>query len=193
MKWTGLVSAVLALVAGAAPPVVAAECNVKDKAPATARILAKTSDQGVWTEYKSEQDLPDLILSGGMTALVALKKSGSVTIVKPGQSFSTYTRYCYGGDGKLEGVGFEVRTQLGWGYRMEGDVLQGAFTVRGSEFFRTKDGKAIPRPEGVAAAPLGLHPAIYSTLGELPFAALLRTAAPRGKQRAALAPASAGN
>ncbi len=194
MKSMGRVFAVLALAAGAAPSVLAATCSVRDKVPSTARVLAKTSDQAPWSEYRSLQDVPDLTLSGGTTALVVLKKSGSVTIVKPGQTFWIYTRYCYGEDGALGGVGFEVRTYLGWGYRMEGSALQGGFSANSREFFRTKDGKTIRQPEGVADAPMNLQPTLYLSLDKLPFAALIKTTArAHGKHDAAPALAKASN
>ena len=195
MKSKTFVFAVVAFTAAAAPAAMAATCSVKDKAPSNVRILAQATDQSSWSEYQNLQDVPDVMLGGGMTAsVVQQKKIRSVTIVKPGQSFWTYTRYCFADDGQLFGVGFEVRTNLGWGYRREGNAVQGGFSAQSHEFFRTKDGKAIPRPEGVADAPLGLQPALYFKVSELPFAALLKTAAgTRGKHGAALTLAKAGN
>jgi len=196
MRPIGLAIALLALVCVAEPIGMAeSTCTVSDRVPSKAHILAKASDQGAWREVASLPSLPDLALSGGMTALLVQKRSSqSVTIVKPGQSFWTYTRYCYSGDGKLDGVGFEVRSHLGWGYRMEGSAFRGGFSASSHQFFRTKDGKAIPRPKGVDEAPLGLQPALYLSVSDLPFAALLKTtASPHGKQGATVTLARAGN
>ena len=192
----GLAIALLALVCVVEPIGMAeSTCTVSDRVPSTAHIFVKASDQGAWREDASLPNLPDLALGGGMTALFVQKRSSqSVTIVKPGQTFWTYTRYCYSGDGKLGGVGFEVRTHLGWGYRMEGTAFRGEFSASSHRFFRTKDGKAIPQPKGVADAPLGLQPALYLSVSDLPFAALLKPAAnPRGKPGAAVTLARAGN
>jgi hypothetical protein len=170
--------AVFALVIAAAPAAMASTCSVNDKLPATARIFAKTSAQGAWREYPSLAEAPQLALNGGMTAeLVQQKKnSPSVTVIAPGEDFWSYTRYCYRDDGQLADVSFEIRTEMGWGYRMEGTAFLGGFSANTHEFFRTKDGKPIARPEGVGEAPLGLQPTLYLTVRELPFAPLLKTA-----------------
>lgn len=140
------------------------------------------------------QEVPELNLNGGLAAQFVQhrKDSPSVTIVKPGDHYWTYTRYCYGRDGQLGGVSFEARTELGWGYRMEGTAFLGGFSDNTHEFFRTKDGKPIARPAGVSEAPAGLQPTLYLTVEQLPFASLLKTAAnPSGKQSAAMTVTSA--
>jgi hypothetical protein len=157
---------------------IASTCSVKDKVPSSARIFAKANDQSDWREYANAGEVPELGLDSGVTAQFVQRKkeSPSVTIVKPGEEYSTYTRYCYGEDGGLAGVSFEMRTQLGWGYRMEGTASASGFSANSHEFFRTKDGKPIAHPDGVADAPADLQPTLYMKLGDLPFAALLKTA-----------------
>ncbi len=133
------------------------------------------------------QDVPELNLNSGLAAQFVQRKnaSPSVLIVKPVGSYWTYTTYCYKGDGQLAGVSFEIRTELGWGYRMEGTAFLGSFSDNTHEFFRVKDGKPIARPAGVSEAPEGLQPTLYLTVQDLPFAALLKTAAsPSEKQGA---------
>ncbi len=185
----------LALVIGFAPVVMAAPgCSPNAKVPATARTFAKTSAQSAWREYASMQDVPELNLNGGLAAQFVQRKSPSVMIVKPGEDYWTYTNYCYGSDGRLAGVSFEVRTELGWGYRMEGTAFLGGFSDNTHEFFRTSDGKPIARPAGVSEAPASLQPTLYLTVAQLPFASLLNFAAnPSAKQGATMSLTSAMN
>jgi hypothetical protein len=174
----------------------ASTCSVKDKLPSSARVFAKADDQSAWLEYPSAGQAPDVRLDSGMSARVVQHKREipSVTIIKPGEDYWTYTKYCYGEDGHLEGVSFEVRTQLGWGYRVEGTGSGGGFSANAHEFFRTKDGKTIEKPEGVADAPAGLDPTVYMSVGEMPFAPLLKPAAKtRSKHHAAMTLVSAQN
>jgi hypothetical protein len=171
-----LVLSLLALgfpVAGKAAPA----CSVKDKVPSTARIFAKAGDDGAWREYPSAGQIPDVGLDSGVTAQFVQRKkeSPSVTMVKPGEDYWTYTKYCYSEDGELAGVSFEIRTRLGWGYRVDGTTSASGFSANSHEYFETKNGKPISRPDGVADAPAGLEPPLYMNVGDLPFAALLKT------------------
>jgi hypothetical protein len=192
-----LVLSLLALgfpVAGKAAPT----CSVKDKVPSSARIFAKAGDDGAWREYPSAGQIPDVGLDSGVTAQFVQhkKESPTVTIVKPGEDYWTYTKYCYGEDGELAGVSFEIRTQLGWGYRVDGLPYVGRFSANVHEFFSTKDGKTIAKPDGVADAPAGLEPALYIKVGDLPFASLLKTtttAKARAGRHAGMAMLSTGN
>jgi hypothetical protein len=157
----------------AAPP-----CSVKDKMPSSARIFATAGDDGTWREYTSDGQAPDVGLDSGMSAQFVQhkKESPSVTMVKPGEEYWSYTKYCYGEGGLLEGVSLEIRTQLGWGYRVEGTASASGFSANSHEFFRTKDGKTIAHPDGVADAPAGIEPTLYMKVSDLPFASLLKTA-----------------
>jgi hypothetical protein len=151
-------------------------CSVKDKVPSSARIFAKAGDDGAWREYPSAGQAPDVGLDSGITAefVQHKKESPSVTMIKPGEDYWTYTKYCYGEDGVLAGVSLEIRTQLGWGYRVEGTASASGFSANSHEYFQTKDGKPISRPDGVADAPAGLAPTLYMKVSDLPFAGLLK-------------------
>ncbi len=151
-------------------------CSVKDKVPSAARIFAKADDQSAWREYPNAAQMPDVRLDSGLSAQVVQHKKEipSVTIVTPGESYWTYTRYCFGEGGQLAGVSFEIRTQLGWGYRVDGAASGGGFSANNREFFSTKSEKPIEKPYGVADAPVGLEPHLYMTVSELPFADLLK-------------------
>jgi hypothetical protein len=150
-------------------------CSVNAKIPAAARVFAKISNHGSWHEYGSMDRVPDLVLDSGMSAQFwrEAKKRQSVYIVRPGQSFWTYTRYCFDKEGQLEGVGFSITTPLGWGIRTDGSMSVGAINAISSEFFDTRSGKAIPRPAGVGEFPVELRPPLYLTVSDLPFAPLL--------------------
>jgi hypothetical protein len=173
-------------------------CSVKDKLPASARVFAKTNGDSTWSEYRSLAEVPQVVLDSGMTAqFVQHKKSNpSVTMVAPGEDFWLYTRYCYDDAGQLAGLSFELRTSLGWGYRTDGEVAGGTFAASSQEFFRTKDGKAIEKPVGVSGAPSNLKPTLYASVGDLPFAPLLKkktSAKSHSKHTVALTLTSAGN
>lgn len=191
-----LALALLALgfpLAGKAAPT----CSVKDKVPSSARIFATAGGDGAWREYSSAGQVPDVGLDSGVTAQFVQhkKESPSVTMVKPGEDYWTYTKYCYGEDGELAGVSFEIRTQLGWGYRVDGTASASGFSASSHQYFQTKDGKPIARPDGVADAPTGLEPPLYMKVGDLPFASLLKptTAKAHAGRHAGMALVSTGN
>jgi hypothetical protein len=180
MKTKRLSLALLLLALGFSPSGKAVPvCSVKDKVPPSARIFATAGDEGAWREYPSAGQVPDVGLDSGMTAQFVQHKreSPSVTMVRPAEQYWTYTKYCYGDEGQLAGVSLEIRTQLGWGYRVEGTASGSGFSANSREYFRTKDGKPIARPDGVADAPAGLEPTLYMKLVDLPFASLLKTTA----------------
>ena len=185
------------LVIGIAPvTVAAATCSVRESVPSTARVFAKTSVDGAWLEYPSLYEVPQVALDSGMTARLVQNKTTipSVTMVAPGQEFWTYTRYCFNKKGALNSLSSELRTPLGWGYRITGTVAGSAFNARKQGFFNIKDGKPITKPTGVGKVPTDLKPALYVTVGELPFASLLKMAAePDGKHGARPSLASVAN
>lgn len=162
-----------------------ATCSVKDKVPSSARMFAKVDDQSAWREYPNAAQMPEVRLDSGLSAQVVQRKKEipSVTIVTPGESYWTYTRYCYGEGGQLAGVSFEIRTELGWGYRVDGAASGSGFSANSHEFFSTKNEKPIERPLGVADAPAGLEPHLYMTVSELPFAGLLKPATTKTNAR----------
>jgi hypothetical protein len=183
------------LAIGAAPAAMAA-CSVKDKEISDARFFALTSGEGAWREYQSLDQVPHVALDSGMTAeyVQQRKSSASVTLVAPGQHFWTYTRYCFDEHGRLEGMSLELRTPLGWGYRMEGTVRKSEFSAGAPKFFRTKNGRSTAKPEGVAAAPANLKPTVYLKVSELPFASLLNPGAiPDQKRGSKVTVASSDN
>jgi hypothetical protein len=153
-------------------------CNVKVKIPAKARIFARVNGQGEWREYQTMSDVPQLDLDSGMSAQFwqPKKHSPSVYVVEPGEDFWVYTRYCFSGDGKLENVSFEIRTPLGWGHRSAGSVTGTAFQPSSSQFFSTRSGKTIAKPNGVGDIPRDVKPTLYLKVSELPFAGLLSPA-----------------
>jgi len=181
----GQIGLILTAVLGLAHIAMAAPaCDVKVKIPAKARTFARMNDQGEWREYRKLADVPQLDLDSGMSAQFwqPKRRSASVYVVEPGEDFWIYTRYCFAGDGKLENVSFEIRTPLGWGHRSEGSVAGTAFKPGSSEFFSTRNGKAIPKPDGVSDIPRDVKPTLYLKVSELPFAGLLSGASkPKGE------------
>jgi hypothetical protein len=189
---TSLALAVLTI--GFSPTAVAAPaCSANVTVPATARIFAKVSDESAWIEYGRFEQVPELKLESGMYALYwkPSKKSHSVYIVEPAVGFYLQTRYCFDGNGQLEGVDFEIGTNLGWGHRVEGSVASGKFDAGKGEFFRTMDGKAIKKPFEQGKIPHALKPTLYLTMNDLPFASLLGIPQETGRKTADSFPATA--
>ena len=155
--------------------VVHAGCNVQAPAPAEARTFAVLNTQGHWKEYKNIEAVPEIDTNGGESAQFWREKDGgsSVYTVDPGEDFWTYTRYCFDSTGQLSQVGFEVRTAWGWGYSLEGPVVEAVFLPKSTRFFSTENGKPIPRPDGASDVPNALRPVLYLRLTKLPFAQLL--------------------
>jgi hypothetical protein len=168
----------------------APSCSVREKAPKTARNFARSSDQDNWREYKSTGEVPELSLGSGMSAQFwqDRNKSQSAYTVQSGQDFTIYTRYCFDSGGALEDVEFEVRTQLGWGHRIEGSISGRDFNARMAEFFNLKNGKSMAKPAGVPDAPTALKPTIYIKVADLPFASQLPVAAKPRKNKKKAAP-----
>lgn len=161
-------------------------CDARAKVPSSARTFVKTDSQSSWREYRNRETLPELALNGGTSAQFWQERSKTrfVNTIERDQDYLVYTRYCFASDGKLEAVGFEIRTFLGWGLRSEGIVNDGHFQRRSDEFFSLKDGKSISQPEGVGDAPARMAPPLYLTLAELPFADLLTAAPDPNRQQA---------
>ena len=157
--------------------VTAQECTLQVKAPSTARTFARTTGQSQWKEFRNIGDVPALELDHGMTAQFweGQDSPRSVTTFEPGQDFSRSARYCFNGGGVLEGMSFEIRTELGWGFRAEGVVLKQGFAARTQEFFDLDTGRPIAKPGGVGTVPIALKPTLYLKVSELPFASLLAT------------------
>ena len=150
-------------------------CDVNATVPERARVFANPSETERWQEYRSTQDIPDSDSDGGLSAQFWKDETGapSAYFVESGEDFWIYTRYCFTQSGRLERIGFEVRTAWGWGYRLRGSVVGSSLRRDSSEFFDTKDEKPIPKPAGVADIPDALKPELYLTTGRLPFASLL--------------------
>ncbi len=145
--------------------------------------MPEQANKTAWREYKSGVVVPRIDLDSGMSAQFWQDKNKTqwVNLVQPGQDFTIFTRYCYDGESALANVNFEVRTPLGWGHRIEGSVSGKDFSASTTEFFNLKDGKTIPKPDGVGDAPTVLKPMIYLKLNDLPFAPLLPVPAKPGK------------
>jgi len=143
----------------------------QDEAPA--RVFADSSGKG-WREYKAKA-VPELELNLGSAAQVWPGTNGSllVHVQEPGEDFAVYTDYCFDKAGKLTQLRYELRTAWGWGYRQEGPLAGSNLKSETSEFFDTKTGQHIERPEQAGDVPDALKPRIYQKKSELPFFKLL--------------------
>ncbi len=192
MKKKILGCAMVVLVLGLAQMAKASSvCPMKTTAPWDTRIFANSGGQNEWREYRTLNDAPALSMKGEMLGEFwqVNKKINSAYLVERGQNFKISTRYCFDEAGNLDGVGFEIETQLGWGHRVEGSVSGGTFLATTSEFFNVGNGKTVPRPGGVESVPRALQPVLYLNQDDLPFASLLTVTAKAKKHpRAVSAP-----
>ncbi len=150
-------------------------CDSKTKVPDTARTFAKTSNEDNWREYRNVEAVPDLSLDGAASAQFWREPDGALSalMVEPGEDFWLYTRSCFDPGGKLVGVGLEVRTAWGWGYRLDGIIVKGQLQTVSSGFFNTENDQKIPRPDAADDIADVLRPTLYFETTKLPFAALL--------------------
>jgi len=168
-----------------APTLVAAPvCDVSAMIPKDARVFADPGDSNRWREFQNTEDIPGDDSDAGQSAQFWKDEKGaaSADIVEATEDFVIDTRYCFARSGKLEHIGFEVRTAWGWGYRLRGSINGGVLHRESSEFFGTKDEKPIPRPSDASDISEVLKPTLYLTTGKLPFASLL-SRIPRPRQK----------
>jgi len=157
------------------PAAAAPACDVKATVPDGARVFAKLSGDSPWHEYRTLESVPEPTGAGLTYAQYWLDKDGapSAFMLEMDQDYSKYVRYCFSSGNQLESIGFVVTTTWGWGYKMDGTVMQGALQVESSGFFNTYSFDTIPRPDGASAHADALNLALYLETSKLPFAALL--------------------
>jgi hypothetical protein len=152
----------------------AQQCEVEQDRPAQ-RIFADPDGKHGWSEYRSVKDVPELQLGFGQLARFWAGPDGKalIRLEEPGEDFNAYTDYCFGKTGHLLSLRFELQTAWGWGFREEGPIVNGTLRSRTSEFFNTKDGLLVTRPEQADDVPDALRPHLYARKSRLPFAQLL--------------------
>jgi hypothetical protein len=152
----------------------AQRCGVDSEQSAT-RIFANSDGKHGWHEYRNVKEVPELVLGFGQFAKFWTGTHGMVLIrlEEPGEDFAAYSDYCFDKDGHLVALKFELRTAWGWGYREEGAVTNDELTPQISEFFDTKNGAPVKRPEQADDIPDALKPRLYVHKSRLPFAKFL--------------------
>ena len=152
----------------------AQQCGVEQDRLAQ-RIFADPDGEHGWSEYRSVKDVPELHLGFGQLARFWAGPDGKalIRLEEPGEDFNAYTDYCFSKTGHLLSLRFELRTAWGWGFREEGPIVNGTLRPRTSEFFNTKDGLPVTRPEQADDVPDALRPHLYARTSRLPFAKLL--------------------
>jgi hypothetical protein len=152
----------------------AQQCGVNQDRPAQ-RIFADPNGKHRWREYRSLRDVPELELGLGASALLWAGRDRDflIRIEEPGEDFAAYTDYCFDNLGRLVQLRFELRTAWGWGYRQEGPIAHRAVAVQTSEFFNTKTGDSMTKPEQADDVAEALNPHLYLLRSDLPFSKLL--------------------
>ncbi|HTX75579.1 MAG TPA: hypothetical protein VMD29_05175 [Terracidiphilus sp.] len=154
--------------------IVEQKCGVELREPAQ-RVFAKVDDKQPWKEFGRVADVPELSLGFGTSAEMWSGRNHGLLIrtEEPGEDFDANTEYCFGQGGKLVQVAYEIRTAWGWGFRMNGNVLNGALHTDSKVYFNTETGKRMLRPEGADDIREALRPSLFLTVNQLPFSQLL--------------------
>lgn len=154
--------------------IVAQKCGVESNEPAQ-RVFAKIDDKQPWREFRHVADVPELSLGFGTSAEMWSGRNHRLLIrtEEPGEDFDAYTEYCFGQDRRLLQVAYELRTAWGWGFRMNGTVLNGTLHTDSKVYFNTETGKQMPRPDGADDIREALRPSLFLTVKRLPFSQLL--------------------
>ena len=152
----------------------AKRCGVDQDEPAQ-RIFADPDGEHGWREFQHLTDVPELELGFGESARLWAGGDGNLLIraEEPGEDFAAYTDYCFNKAGQLVQIRFELRTAWGWGYRQEGPIAKGSIVAQTSEFFSTKTGESITKPDQAADVADALRPHLYLLKSQLPFSKLL--------------------
>jgi hypothetical protein len=152
----------------------AQRCGVDQDEPAQ-RIFADPDGKHGWREFQQITDVPELELGFGESARLWAGGDGNLLIraEEPGEDFAAYTDYCFNKAGQLVQIRFELRTAWGWGYRQEGPIAKGSIVAQTSEFFSTKTGESITKPDQAADVADALRPHLYLLKSQLPFSKLL--------------------
>jgi hypothetical protein len=149
-------------------------CGISRSQPAE-RILANPDRKHPWREYRTIKEVPELENDFGEFVQLWTSHDGNVLIrvEAPGEDFASYTDYCFDSKGQLIQLRFQLRTAWGWGYRVEGPILNGKLAPKKSEFFSTKTEMPITKPQQADDIPDALKPIIYLRQAQLPFFKLL--------------------
>ena len=131
--------------------------------------------QRIFADPDGLTDVPELELGFGESARLWAGGDGNLLIraEEPGEDFAAYTDYCFNKAGQLVQIRFELRTAWGWGYRQEGPIAKGSIIAQTSEFFSTKTGESITKPDQAADVADALRPHLYLLKSQLPFSKLL--------------------
>jgi hypothetical protein len=170
----GLIFAVFGVDANAAQRWSTKICGADQSQPA-GRIFAEPDRKHNWREYRGVKEIPELENDFGEFAQLWTSRDGNVliSVQAPGEDFASYMDYCFDSRGQLIELRFQLRTAWGWGYRVEGSILNGKLAPKKSEFFNTKTEMPITKPEQADDIPDALKPIVYLREAQLPFFRLL--------------------
>jgi hypothetical protein len=151
----------------------AQRCGANQDQP-PARVYADFDGKG-WREYKDVKSVPELELNIGSAVQIWPGADANllVHLQEPGDDFAAYTDYCFDKEGNLVQLRYELRTAWGWGYRQEGPLANDSLKLKIREFFNTKTGQHIERPNQASDVSDALKPRIYRRKSQLPFFKIL--------------------
>jgi hypothetical protein len=130
-----------------------------------------------WREIHVKNKKSEIQLGEGEEVLAQMyAAAGRVYLMTdaPSEDFEIYQQYCFGENGQIAGMRYEIRTTWGWGYEISKDYDKlGKSTIVAKSFFDTNTEKTMKRPED--AMDEWLKPTTYLSMNNLPFIKLWGT------------------
>ncbi|HEV3039349.1 MAG TPA: hypothetical protein VHA33_16355 [Candidatus Angelobacter sp.] len=125
-----------------------------------------------WKEYRDLKSVPDLS-SGADSEFIVRSDPGGKHYVRtfiPGDDYDRYQDDCFGENGKVRGLRYELRTAWGWGYEESRTFSEsGKMVDKTSRFFDTRNEKSIQPPERVKEVPDAIKPEVHAEFLGMPF------------------------
>ena len=130
-----------------------------------------------WAKFENVKAVPKFEDDAGQMAQYWRGDKGRfVQTMRVEQRFSMYYEYCFGADGKLTRLNYEVRSPYGWGFARTNKVDEkGELVGITQRFFGLKSGRNMLPPENARDAQWALYPKVYKKFDKLPFARLIST------------------
>jgi len=130
-----------------------------------------------WERFENVKAVPKFEHDAGQMAQYWRGDKGSfVQTMAVSSGFSRYDEYCFGPDGKLTRLNYEVRSPYDWGFARTNEVdKKGELKGITQRFFGLKSGRNMLPPDNARDFTWALVPKIYRKFDKLPFARLITT------------------
>ncbi len=130
-----------------------------------------------WTKFENVRAVPKFEDGAGQMAQYWRGDKGAfVQMMRVERGFSIYYEYCFGENGRLTRLNYEVRSPYDWGFARTNQVDDSGELVGITQrFFGLKTGRNMLPPENARDSQWALYPKVYKKFDKLPFAKLIST------------------